>query len=334
MLAKPLPALWVSWERQRRNRGIAEALHIPLAEIDASPYGPLRYVAALAFTLRRILAERPRILFVQNPSVVLAATAVLSAGLLGLIVIVDAHNAAIIPLASTNLSRLRWLYRWVVRHAFLTIVSNTNLAEVVAGAGGRPFVLPDPIPNLPSRKMQSVATRQSTVLFICTFAADEPYRELIHAASRLAPEIVVYITGNPGWQGAALKASAPPNVVFTGFLPEADYIELLHSVDVVVDLTTRADCLVCGAYEGVAAGKPLILSDSDMTRAHFSQGVRYTDNSADDLVMAIGETLRESSKLSSEIRLLGERLRQHWKSQLQCLVEELPRHARSQSEMR
>jgi glycosyltransferase involved in cell wall biosynthesis len=235
-------------------------------------------------------------------------------------VVVDAHNAALIPLEADGPAWLRWLCRAAVRHADLTIVTNDRLAEVVVANGGRPFVLPDRIPELPRARHRPRTDGRRQVMFICTFAPDEPYMNVLEAAGRLDPQVTVYMTGNPKHRAASLRAAAPSNVVFTGFIPEEEYIDLLQTSDAVIDLTTREDCLVCGAYEGVAAERPLILSGTNAIRTYFDQGVRYTDNSAEDLAQAMQDVLHSGDQATQAIRTLKGRLISDWRGRLQRLI--------------
>ncbi len=313
-------AVWITWENQRRNHGIANALSVPLSVFDIKGSRIARYLKALWLTGKVIAERKPKIVFVQNPSIVLAFAAVTVGRWAGITVVVDAHNAAIIPLQSPSRSMLWRVARYIVRQARLTIVTNASLAKVVDAAGGRGFVLPDRIPELPAPAAATPRLPKGSVLFICSFASDEPFTEVIAAARSLDPAVRVYITGNPRHRLAELKAQSPPNVVFTGFVPEDEYIAMLHSADVIVDLTSRDDCLVCGAYEGVAAERPLILSGSAAIRAYFSQGVRYTDNTSHDLADAVREALADGDKMRAELRQLKSRLTREWNRQRMELV--------------
>ena len=315
-------AVWITWENQRRNEGIATALGVPLFVFDYQGSRARRYLMALWRTLRIVTASRPRVMFVQNPSVLLAFTAVTFGPWLGARVVVDAHNAAIIPLQSPSGTLLRWVARYIIRRASLTLITNASLAKIVAAAGGRPFILPDRIPVLPAPN-GSPRLPGRTVLFICTFASDEPFMEVIEAARSLDPSVHVYVTGNPRHRAAALKAMAPDNVTLTGFLPEADYLSLLQNADVVIDLTTREDCLVCGAYEAVSAGRPLILSDTAVNREYFSRGVCYTDNSSNGVAEAIKAAIENAERMSDEVRSLRKILVTDWERRRSDLVRQL-----------
>ena len=90
-----------------------------------------------------------------------------------------------------------------------------------------------------------------------------------------------------------------------------------------MDLTTRDNCLVCGAYEGVAAGKPLILSDSRATREYFSRGVVYTDNTPESIERCLREALADRSRLAQEVAQLRTRLVDDWSRRSEILKREI-----------
>ena len=119
------------------------------------------------------------------------------------------------------------------------------------------------------------------VVLIATFAADEPV-EAVLAAVR-GTEIDLYVTGNWRKLDPATAQAVPANVHFTGFLAEEEYWRLLQSADAVVDLTLMDNCVVCGAYEGLAATKPMLLSNNTASVELFGDSALYTDNTAPDI---------------------------------------------------
>ena len=323
--ARPLlidRALWVTWEHQRRNAGIADDLGVPLLEIDLKGSRVQRYVRSMWRTLSEFARQRPTLVFAQNPSLVLTLMTLVWGWLTGNRVVIDAHNAAIVPLAAGPWSPLRILCAGAIRLATITLVSNDRLATVVRAAGGRPFVLPDRLPDFGTLP-QPVAGPRQTAMFICTYAADEPYREVIEAARLIDPAVTVLVTGNPRGLESGLRSTAPPNVELTGFVPEARYVQLLTSADVVIDLTTRDDCLVCGAYEALSVGTPMVLSGNDVSRSYFSNAAVYTDNSAVDIARAITEALAAGPALRSRAIGLREALEEDWNASLLELIARL-----------
>lgn len=303
--------IWITWEIQSRNRNLSARVGASLNELVFKGSRALRYPTLIARTAMTIFRNRPSVLFVQNPSMVLAFFAVYTRWFFRSPVVVDAHNAGVFPFEGKKpwANRLTSL---ILGKADLTIVTNANLAKHVSSAGGRPFVLPDPLPDLRPGNASKYLKGRQNVLFVCTYAADEPYLEVIRAASMLGPDVFVYVSGNPKGKEKSFSHLLGPNVVLTGYLPEKDYIDLFSAVDAVVDLTTREDCLVCGAYEAVSLEKPVVLSDTKTLRQYFSKGAVFTSNTAEDLASRIREALNNANGLADEARRLKISLVKDW----------------------
>jgi glycosyltransferase involved in cell wall biosynthesis len=88
-------------------------------------------------------------------------------------------------------------------------------------------------------------------------------------------------------------------------------------------LTTADDNLVCGGYEAVAAGKPLILSDTHALRALFRRGAVFTNNESAAIARAINTALRRADALRSEIKELSREMQVDWERSWQAIWEEL-----------
>ncbi len=305
-------AIWIAWEGQRRNRELASALDMRLhawPDIERRKNRIARYAIGVARTLAVLVRERPRLVVCQNPSLVLAALLAALKPLFRMRVVVDAHNAGLRPLDG----RSPWLMgvaRWVQRRADLTIVSNPALQDLVDRNGGRAFVLPDRIPRLDRPGAESPPGRPR-LLFICSFADDEPFELVFAAARELGPEYVVFVTGDYSGRGLD-PAAAPGNVVLTGFVPEQRFLELLFGADAVIDLTTREDCLVCGAYEALAAGKPMVLSRTAALQRHFDRGAVYTAHTPSEIAAALRQVIRDREALGVQVQDLKRQREQEW----------------------
>ena len=108
----------------------------------------------------------------------------------------------------------------------------------------------------------------------------------------------------------------PSNITLTGYLSEDKYISLLLSCDVVIDLTTRENCLVCGAYEAVEAEKPLISSNTIALNEYFYQGVVFTENNYKDIANSINYAFNNLGTLQREIKNLKREINDKWNSYL------------------
>jgi glycosyltransferase involved in cell wall biosynthesis len=314
------PVVWITWESQRRNRELAAALGVRLIEWAqlGGMHRAFKYPLGIAWTIAFLLKRRPAVVICQNPSIVLAALLMCLRSLSGISVLVDAHNAGLRPLEG-RWKALNRLAQWLQRQADLTIVSNDALATTVKSSGGRPFVLPDRIPDFGAVK-QAPLEGTRTILFVCTYAADEPYRQVFEAAASLPAEVIVYVTGNYRKKHID-PTSLAPNVRLTGFVSEDLYIALLASVDVVMDLTDREDCLVCGAYEAMALAKPMILSDTRANRLYFSSGVVYARHDVASLADAMREALRRSVELQTQVTKLRTQRTEEWEHRLLALKQ-------------
>jgi len=319
-------SLWVTWEHHRRTIELSRALSIELCELISPRSRALRYLALIARTVRCLVRRRPSLVVVQCPSVVLGLVVAMLKPLLRFTLVADLHNEAVKPFSiSSGLYRL--VLAFIHRSADLCIVSNAHLVPIVEAVGGRTFVLPDKLPGLQSRStVMPNSTR--TVVFVCTYAPDEPYREVIEAARLLDPSVTVMVTGDY----RRVDALRPPdNVYLTGFVSERDYIALLQIADAIVDLTSIEDCLVCGAYEAVALAKPLVTSDTAALREYFHRGTVYTKHDRRSLAAAMTDALDNSDRLAAEMRGLRVELSRNWARQRDALRRLLPLDGRART---
>jgi glycosyltransferase involved in cell wall biosynthesis len=275
-----------------------------------------RYAAGLSATFKALARHKPDVVFCQNPSILLALLMVQLSLLLRFTVIVDSHNNGVLPREGRS-KFLALLAKFVHRFAHITIVHNEALSPVIERNGGRPFVLPDKFPDIPGAAIPLKGYRN--LLLITSWAADEPCEEALEAARKIDGAITIYAVGN--YKKRRIDPSAvPPNVILTGYIPDDRFFDLLRSVDAVIDLTNRDNCLVCGAYEGVSAGKPLVLSDTPVLRDYFDTGAVFTNNTAEDIARAVREVLEKKESLSKEIAGLRERRDREWELKKTALL--------------
>lgn len=305
-------AIWICWERQRRNRELAAALGFPLYElvaVGATRSRALKYLRGLFGTAMLLLRRRPRLVVAMNPSIVLAVFCVTVGRLLPVRVVIDAHNSGIEPLGGRN-AFLNAAARYAMRHADLTIVTNEGLRPPVEVHGGRVAVLPDRLPKLAPGPAPRLRGKHNLV-FVCTYAADEPFREVFAAARLLPPDWVIYVTGNP--ERAGLDPSLlPPNVELTGFVPEEEFVALLAAADAVLDLTTREHCLVCGAYEAVSLGKVAVLSDTAALRDWFGEAAVLTGHAPQEIAAAMRQAVEEREEREAVAAGVRDRIEARW----------------------
>ncbi len=310
--------MWITWERQRRNLELCKALFCEYNEFNHDNKNIfIRYVLCMSQTIKLISKAKPCVVFGQNPSVLLVLVLALLKKIFGYLLIVDAHNAGIYPLegkysfANKSMMRINSL-------ADLVLVTNEKLRSELEESGCNVFVLPDKVPLVTSSSKKRLEGKIN-ILLICNFHDDEPYLEAFEAMRGTTGDFILYVSGNYSRLAAEVVASLPENVKLIGFVPEQEYEAMLCSVDAVMDLTTRENCLLCGAYEAVGAEKPMLLSRKKALQEYFSKGVVYVDNTAEGIIDGLQKLKRDYPALAQEIVSLKKELEMEWAATLKKL---------------
>ncbi len=148
------------------------------------------------------------------------------------------------------------------------------------------------------------------IFFICSFDVDEPYLEVFEAARLLAAEgFRLAVSGR--FAKAGIVPEQFPQISFLGFVDEAVYYATLRSSELAIDLTHNDRCLVCGAYEAVAAHKPIVLSDKRSLREYFTGGAVFVENNVESIAGGIRLAYRRRLELIDEARLWAEQERRN-----------------------
>ena len=319
MEEKPLKITFVSWARHvPRSKGIASALHardyyVEYMKGTSLIFLPLRYLLQIVKTCVILFREKPRLVIVMNPPILLPFIVYLFTKFASARFVIDSHTGAFIGKWSLFLQ----VHKYLSRKALVTIVTNDYLKQRVESWGARAIVLEDKLPDFTIQRCSKALDRPS-VCFISSFAQDEPLKNVLLAAAGV-PGCVFYVTGQLPNRETKLLRDKPGNVVFTGFLAEEKYIELLNKVDAIMVLVTNDHTMLCGAYEAVAVQKPLITSDWPVLRRYFNRGTLYVDNSPQGIERAVSEVLLSKAQLAVEMRELKRTLSKQWTSRLKIL---------------
>lgn len=297
--------IWITWEYQPRNISMSKSLGCEYLYFSTNKSGLIRYLLLSYKTILVLSRMRKGIVFSQNPSIVLSFIVVLLRHAFCYTCIVDEHNAGLFPLDRKS-KILNLIADYIARNADLLIVTNRALKEYCEKLGARALVCPDPIPDMFTDKTITL-NHSFSIMLVCSWAEDEPYQEVIAAAERLRnSDVVIYATGKPGKKLDGLVL--PNNFKQTGYLSNSEYKATMAAVEAVMVLTTRDDCMNCGAYEAVASEKPGIVSDRSVLRNYFNEGFLFTENNADNIYSAIIKMKQEYSMQSIEIKNLKSRL--------------------------
>lgn len=311
--------LWITWERHRRSRGLAEAFGAKLLEIELSGRAS-RYLLSAIRTKWRLLCERPEVVFAQCPSLVLALLLVLWKPFFRYRLILDLHNAAVEP----GNFFLAALSRFVCRYSDALIVTNSVLKNKLGEFATKTVILPDMLPSIgqsPESPLLKSLTRP-VVTLIASFASDEPIGEFLEAVKHLPVPLTCLVTGRRRKAGRVLSYESD-KIIFTDFLSHEDYDALIEHSDILVDLTTRDDCLVCGAYEAVAVGVPVLLSDTPVNRHLFVGSGEMSINATAAYQTALEKMLRHLDQYRAAAKTFRENFNIHWQGEFEAAKREL-----------
>jgi glycosyltransferase involved in cell wall biosynthesis len=211
--------------------------------------------------------------------------------------------------------------KWVCRRSLFTIVTNDKHKQIVEGWGARveivgTMIVPD------GNAGRNKITHSQSIVVIGTFAEDEPYYEIVRAAS-LCPTVFFYVTGDYSKATEEVKELKPANVIFTGFLNREDYISLVKSVDAAMILVTSDNTMQRGAYEAMSWGTPIITSAWPILKNTFTKGALFVSNDAKGIAIAVREYFTKKEGLKLEIQDLRKEKEQEWKTRVREIKQQL-----------
>jgi glycosyltransferase involved in cell wall biosynthesis len=285
------PAVFIKWfPYDKRNETIAAAIgagcHFIYCLQSRRPWNaPFRYVVQFVKTLALLFRERPRVVFVTNPPIFAAATVALYCTATGGASVIDSHS---------GVSADKWrlfepLHRFLARRALRVIVTNQVLEKIYRDWGAETGIVTDVVMEIPRRR--ELHFDGFSVVVICSFDSDEPIADILGAAAQL-PDVTFYLTGNFRRAERRLVDGKSANVIFTGYLADQDYFDLLHGCDAVMVLVNTDNTMQQGAYEAVSVRKPMILSDWEVLRSVYDRGTVFVRNDGDAIAAGV-QRLRE-----------------------------------------
>ena len=246
-------AIWITWENQIRNRSLSDRLGAELHVFSNGRTRLVKYVICAIKSVLLVWRRRPSVVFAQNPSIVLTSLLVLLKFPFRYMFVADAHYIGIVAPRGNRV--FQKALDFCNRHADFVIVTNEEHGKHVEAVGGRALVCEDPLPDI-EKYARAGSEKLRKVFFICSFDIDEPYADVFQAAKLLQQEgYVFWVSGN--FDRVGIEPADWPHVRFLGYVPEAEFYSHFAESQVVVDLTTQENCLICGAYEAMALEKPL-----------------------------------------------------------------------------
>jgi len=147
VVSKMKNVIFITWEKHRRTKELANSLDVELFELTYDGLSFIRYLVLIGSTFSVILRNRPKVLIVQLPSVILALEVCILKLIFHFSLIIDAHNAGIIP-EYFFLKPFIFIYKLIHSWADLILVSNSLLKKKINSySNAKVVVFPDIIPN-------------------------------------------------------------------------------------------------------------------------------------------------------------------------------------------
>jgi hypothetical protein len=253
---------------------------------------------------------KPDVVVVQHPPIHAVAAVAAACRRSGADFCIDAHSGAFLSSGPIQAFYRRRFARFG-QQALVTLIHNDGLAAQAEGLGLNHLVLEMAVPDAPTSAATAVA--HPTAVVIAGGGNDEPL-EIVRAAARLRPGVTFHVTGR-----ARARPGGPGNLLSTGFLTGDAYWGLLNAADAVIVLTRRESTILSGAYEGLAAARPLILSRTETLMRAFSRGAVLVENTADALAEGIDTALRCGPELVRQGQELRAEKARVWCRQFRAL---------------
>lgn len=308
--------IFIKWfPYDKRNEAISEAIRADCYFIfyfkkrsiwNAS----LRYLLQFVKSIFLFITIRPKIIFVTNPPIFAVLCAAIYCSISKANFIIDSHAGAF---------KGKWaffskIHEFVSRKALLAITTNAFHDNIYQKWGVDSYIISDTVTDYPVVNIKQLRGFFN-IVFISSFAPDEPFREVLRAASELRTEIpglFFYVTGNPRNADPGLLKNIPDNLILTGFLPDQDYFDLLHSADAIMVLCAHDNTMQQGAYEAVSVQKPMILSDWSALRSIYTSGTVFVKNNAESIAEGVKKTIHNHQDLKIQMIQLKEKRKIIW----------------------
>lgn len=326
MSTKNRRKIWITWERHRRTRRLAEKLNVELFEITFQGNSAARYIYCIFATVKTLYANKPDILLVQTPSYILSFLVALLKPAFKYKLVLDAHNGVTYRLEN-NQSKLVSLIKYAVRKSDLVIVTSQSVYPILKPYQQALAELPDGIPEISRQPMPQAYSSQPKpyITLIASFQHDEPIELILEACDQVLKQRNghVFVTGKVPSAADFSKYQSNSNISFTGYLSYEDFDGLICNSDLLIDISTDATVLVCGGYEAIAVGVPALVSDSPVSKKVFGSGFIYSDCSVENYIAAIESFFDNPEIYKSQMIQYKDTFNQSWQKSFDAFLRKI-----------
>lgn len=297
----------------------AKVFFIGEANVHTSPFlSLLTYLPKSFENLKILWREKPDVLIITNTTWVIALVNFVYTKLFGIKLILDSHSCAF---DNSLLKYPLFLSKFFARFSFLSFVTNEAHKVLLNESGAESLVINDiPYEEILLTDEKKKLSDKFNICYVCTFAEDEPYMEVLKAGEQL-DNVHIFMTGKYSKQG--LNPDDYSNTTFLGFATNEDYRLYINNVDAIMTLTTRADTMQRAGSEAVSVKKPLITSDTKMLRRTFYKGAVFVGNTSYDISEGISQMIDSVDTMKIEIEILQQERNNKFLTKLETIKEKL-----------
>ncbi len=307
----------IAWSpKQRHVEDYARRLNASLYNVhyflpQRPLLAPIKYPLQCLKTWLVLFRQRPSAVYVFISPVIAALSVYVYCWFAKVPFIMDVGAHAII---SRKWSWSVPLVRFLSSKACVNIVDQEDFIQLFKSWGATTLLLERPPLGSKNHCRSIFEKGPFTITLINTFSYDEPIEPVFGAAEQLK-EIEFFILGDIKKVKRTLLERAPNNVSFTGYLVGDDYWDQLASSQAVMVLTTAPNSLLSGAVEGMALGKPLILSNQPTLKKYFEKGTVFVDHSVESVVYGVQTVRAQQQELAQQITELALEKRERWEKE-------------------
>lgn len=298
-------AIFISWIGfHGRSQGWADTLNVDSAFVDGGAgVLPLRYLRQWRATWRILENAKPTTVLLMLPPLPSLICVWLWSRGKRVRIVGDLHTGVF--------SDPKWKWATALTLALLrgrnaAVVTNERLAMECRLRGVHTLIAHDPITmtltdaetEQPTSATQLLAIDENYVLLPLAYAHDEPLDEILEAA-RLVSSVRWVMTGKPP---ESIIESAPPNVIFSGFVSNADFAYLVRNTAAILALTTEENTMQRAGYEAMIAEKALVTSSTEVLKEYFGAAAVYADSTAQSIADAVTSVLRDRIPMEEKMR--------------------------------
>lgn len=283
--------VFIAWRvLSRRTADLAKELGLKLKVFKDDP----PYLKAYYDTKNYVRIARPNVVFAQLPQGPLLYLLAKLKKEINFFLVVDVHTAFLVY-DSWKGWILNWPFKKYLNHADLILVHNESVLDLLpTHLKRKAIVLYDPMPRIDAATGTQLG---DSIVFPASWHKDEPIEFVLEEYIKSETPFKIIITGKPKRNEIVRKYSVTGKVVFSGYLPDSQYFDLLAKARCVIAATTREYTMLSAVWEALSLDKPLIVSKTRTLYKILGSGPEYF------IVGAHGTLTRVFNKLHDEAYL-------------------------------